>query len=653
MSNLNSMLKRLLIIINAYFLASMAFGWLKILTVPGFIQASTESNLIKNLEVVGTYSPIGLISKLSQVRTLYKNQNYLLNEKGRLPIGIPYETNLPFWLIVMAVLIVATILVLVIFGKKKWAPILPLLSSAMTLYLSLGFVAFALANNKLVDKGTAVKLTPIFLLVFILAIVAVALSVYLFAKSGIYQVTENKFKWILVGLNTLYLGSFFANWIHIQSLPRFIAMAAGNIESSVKVVGDYSLLGLTLKMLKVGQFFSDNDLEPIYQTKAFIWFGLFLVLTLITLAILIFGKVRVSIPLSIINTASTTIMSIGFVLFAHKWNVANPLAKTINLTPITYLVLVISIVMLISTAICLAERNRQNYGYIFVAPFFIMFFTFLIYPIAQTFYFTFTSKTTAIAPFEFVGFDNWLRFIGDEQFKMAFVNTWKIWGLNIVLQLGLALVLVFIFSDITWRIKGLGFFRTMFYLPNLITLASVAMLFRILLDWKYGAINQALVSAGIVATEPNWLNTPNLAQMWVGIIGAWLWFGNTFLFLMAGVQGISTEYFEAAKVDGANRRQMFFKITMPLLKPIMLYVSITSLIGGMQIFEMPQLLTDGLGAPGNGLLTMVLLLYNQYFKYKNMAYASTVAYGLFFVTMAFTFIYYRLVFAKRDKGGVN
>lgn len=297
-------------------------------------------------------------------------------------------------------------------------------------------------------------------------------------------------------------------------------------------------------------------------------------------------------------------------------------------------------------------KNRNIYGYFFIAPFFIVLAIFAIYPVLLTLFYTFTDFK-GYGEFNMIGLDNWKRFVVDGQFRDAFVNTWKIWGLNIVVQLGLAFILVYFFSDMTWKIKALGFFRTIFYLPNLITLASVTILFRVLLDWQRGPFNQVLLSLHLIAKPIDYLNLPVKAQAAVSLIQAWMWFGNSFLFLMAGVTGISKDYFEAAKVDGANRIQMFSKITLPLLKPIMLYVAITSLIGGMQIFELPLLLTGGLGAPKGALLTMVLMLYNQAFRFKNFGYAATVAYGIFFITIIFSIISYRIMYANKNKGGVN
>ena len=188
--------------------------------------------------------------------------------------------------------------------------------------------------------------------------------------------------------------------------------------------------------------------------------------------------------------------------------------------------------------------------------------------------------------------------------------------------------------------KGLSIFRALFYLPNLIAATSVAFLFGALLDWQFGSLNQILLDSGLISTRINWLGQPGTAVLVVAVIGAWMWFGNSFLVLMAGVQGISKDYYEAATIDGAGRWTIFGKITLPLLKPILLYVAITSLIGGLQIFDIPFLITDGIGSPSGALNTSVMYLYNTAFKYNNVGYAAAIAYGLFFIIAicsAFTF----------------
>jgi len=284
-------------------------------------------------------------------------------------------------------------------------------------------------------------------------------------------------------------------------------------------------------------------------------------------------------------------------------------------------------------------KDVNRWGYLFILPFLIIFVIFSIYPIFRTLYLSFTNFN-GFGQARFIGISNYTRVIGDKLFWSAFGNTVKIWGINIVLQLGLAFLLTILFSDIKYKIKGLGIFRALFYLPNLISVASVAFLFKNLMDWQFGSFNQILVNFGVINNKIDWLGQPGTAVIVVAVVGAWMWFGNSFIVLMAGVQGISKDYFEAATIDGAGRWTIFGKITLPLLKPILIYVAITSLIGGLQIFDLPFLITDGLGAPSGALNTMVMYLYNTAFKYNNVGYSAAIAYALFFIIAicsAFTF----------------
>lgn len=293
-------------------------------------------------------------------------------------------------------------------------------------------------------------------------------------------------------------------------------------------------------------------------------------------------------------------------------------------------------------------KKVDRYGYLFIAPFWIIFLIFSIYPVALTFYYSFTNYTGS-GTAEVVGLANYTRLLTDSYFVEAFFNTWKIWGINFVLQIGLALVLALIFSDMRMKLRGLAFFRSIFYLPNLITISSVALLFGILLDWQHGSLNMILLNIGLISEPINWLNEPATAQLSVSLILTWMWFGHSFIVVMAGVSGISKDYYEAALIDGANRWQTFTKITIPLLKPILLYIMITSLIGGLQLFDLPMLLTDGIGSPDGSLNTMVLYLYNQAFKFNNYGYASAVAYGLFVITLIFSAIVFKGMYGNERK----
>lgn len=293
-------------------------------------------------------------------------------------------------------------------------------------------------------------------------------------------------------------------------------------------------------------------------------------------------------------------------------------------------------------------ERRNYYGILFCLPFVIAFLIFNIYPVLRTFQMSFL-QYKGFGKETFVQFDNYTRAFGDKLYWEAFVNTLKMWGVNIVLQLGLALLLTIIFNDMKYRMKGLSIFRALFYLPNLIACTSVAFLFKTLLDWRFGSVNQILMAAGIISSPVNWLTGEGLtAQMVVGVVGAWMWFGNSFIMLMAGVQGIDKSYFEAATLDGAGRWQTFSKITMPLLRPIMLYVAVTSLIGGLQLFDLPYLLSGTKGEPGRSLFTAVFYIYDMAFNKNQMGYAAALAFVLFLIIAVFCGIAFALMNKKED-----
>lgn len=276
----------------------------------------------------------------------------------------------------------------------------------------------------------------------------------------------------------------------------------------------------------------------------------------------------------------------------------------------------------------LEKRNRM--GYLFIAPFMIVFLIFSIYPVLRTLYLSFTDYSGFNVP-TWTGLENYARVMKDKLFWEAFGNTLKIWGVNIVLQLGIAFLLTMVFSDMKYKMKGLGLFRALFYLPNLIACTSVAFLFKTMLDWKFGSVNQILLNLHMVNAPVDWLGTPALLRSVVGVIGAWMWFGNSFIMLMAGVQGINKDYFEAASIDGAGRWKIFRSITLPLLKPILLYVAITSLIGGLQIFDIPYLMSLGNQKMTRSVNTAVMHLYNMAFKNRQVGYAGALAFILFII----------------------
>ncbi len=293
----------------------------------------------------------------------------------------------------------------------------------------------------------------------------------------------------------------------------------------------------------------------------------------------------------------------------------------------------------------------NNWGYFFVAPFVVVFLIFSVYPVLRTLYLSFTDLKV-MGDAHFVWFANYKRVFTDKFFWKALWNTVRIWSVNIVLQLGLAFLLMMVFSDVKYKMSGLPVFRVLYYLPNLIAATSVAFLFNTLLDWRYGTFNIMINSiyklAGARYNPIDWLGTPNTAGYTIAVIQSWMWFGNSFIMLMAGVQGVSKEYFEAAAIDGAGRWTIFGRITLPLIRPIMMYVAVTSLIGGLQMFDLPFLMSNASSPSYASTQTVMMYLYKFGFTAGTIqtGYASAVAYALFLIILMVSLLQIKLFTRK-------
>ena len=212
-------------------------------------------------------------------------------------------------------------------------------------------------------------------------------------------------------------------------------------------------------------------------------------------------------------------------------------------------------------------RKRDNKGYLFILPFFLVMLTFQIYPIFYTLDLSFTAPLNMFEN-KFVGIENYERLLTNEVFLKSIFNTWFIWLMNFIPQIVFALALAVILYE--WQVRGKDTFRTIFFLPNLVTAASIGVLFAVLLDWQHGTLNHVLLSLGIVAEPINWLQKTGIARGAVSLIQWWQWFGYTTIIIMAGLSSISMDLYEAAFIDGAGKLQVFFRITLPLLRPILL-----------------------------------------------------------------------------------
>ena len=222
------------------------------------------------------------------------------------------------------------------------------------------------------------------------------------------------------------------------------------------------------------------------------------------------------------------------------------------------------------------------------------------------------------------------------------------WILGFIPQIVVSLLLSAWFTDPSLRLKGQRFFKTVIYLPNLIMASAFAMLFFTLFG-DNGPVNSILVQAGIFAKPYSFMSHIGSVRGLVAFMNFLMWFGNTTILLMAGMMGIDQSLFEAAEVDGASANQIFFRITLPLLKPILIYVMITSLIGGLQMFDVPQILTNGSGDPMRSSMTLIMYL-NKHLFSKNYGMAGALSVILLIITGILSMVVFRFT-AADEVGG--
>jgi ABC-type sugar transport system permease subunit len=296
-----------------------------------------------------------------------------------------------------------------------------------------------------------------------------------------------------------------------------------------------------------------------------------------------------------------------------------------------------------------SKVKKNSYGYLFIAPFVIGFLLFGLYPVYNTIALSFTNTSLMKPNADFVGLLNFQRLLTDRTFITAMTNTWTLWIMNFIPQLGIALLLAVWFTDTRLKIKGGGFWRMLFYLPNLMMPASIAALFFSLFSF-YGPVNQVLVRNGLITEAIDFIRSPNVMRSLVVFIQWWMWFGQTTIILLAAMTSISVSIYEAALADGANGWQMFRYITLPLIKPVMIYVLVTSLVGGMQMFDIPMLLTDGRGSPANSILTNNILMYMKFRSSQGLiGSASTVGVVVFIMTSFVALLIFYALREKQDK----
>ena len=286
----------------------------------------------------------------------------------------------------------------------------------------------------------------------------------------------------------------------------------------------------------------------------------------------------------------------------------------------------------------------NRWGYIFLIPFVVVFIIFQLIPLISTIYNSFfehyfKNGLTEVGP-TFIGIQNYATLFSSGDLPKYLGNTMIMWIIGFIPQILLSLLLGAWFSDPSLRLKHQQFFKTVIYLPNLIMASAFAMLFFTLFS-DGGPINSLLMQMGILSEPYKFLSHAGSARSLVGFMNFLMWFGNTTILLLAGMLGIDTSLYEAAEVDGATSTQVFFRITLPLLSPILVSVMVTSLIGGLQMYDVPQILTNGQGNPARTTMTLIMYL-NKHLYSKNYGLGGALSVILFIVTGILSVIVFKM-----------
>ena len=299
--------------------------------------------------------------------------------------------------------------------------------------------------------------------------------------------------------------------------------------------------------------------------------------------------------------------------------------------------------------------SYAKYGYIFSIPFVLAYLIFSLYPTLYTAIIGFTDlRGVGKTSWHFLKitnfFDNYKTILTLPTFHTALKNTIKLWVCNFIPQMILALLLSAWFTNRRVKVPGEGAFKVLFYMPNIITAATVAILFGALFGYPMGPVNDLLTRFHIIEKPYFFLQNKAVAQGIVMFIQTWMWYGYTMIIIISGVLGINPEIFEAADIDGANGWQVFWKITIPSIQTILLFTLVTSLIGGLNMFDIPNLFVRDSG-PDNATLTTSVLIYTMAFKGGYMYNrASALSMIMFLIIVACSAA---LFFSMRDKEEVR
>ena len=307
----------------------------------------------------------------------------------------------------------------------------------------------------------------------------------------------------------------------------------------------------------------------------------------------------------------------------------------------------------------LQRRSKISYakwGYISILPFFLAYGLFHFVPqlltVYNSFFENYREGLTQVGP-NFVGLKNYITlFTPDANGSIDILkytwNTLVLWVGGAIPQIVIAMLLAIFFTSYRLKIKGQQFFKAVIYMPNLIMASAFSMLFFTLFS-NVGPVNQVIMQMGLSDVPIDFFAFKITVRGLICFMNFLMWVGNTTILLMAGIMGIDQNLFEAASIDGASSLQVFFKVTLPLLTPILVYTIITAMIGGLQLFDVPQVLTNGLGTPNRSSTTLVMFLNNYLKSSRNYGMAGAVSVVIFIITGVLSLFVFKSLTKQREQ----
>jgi multiple sugar transport system permease protein len=277
--------------------------------------------------------------------------------------------------------------------------------------------------------------------------------------------------------------------------------------------------------------------------------------------------------------------------------------------------------------------NEWKWAYIMVAPTIIGLFVLNIIPIIQTIYLSFFKSKAFGKGNVFIGFDNYKKMFMDPQTWYAIRNTLVYTCLVVPLTIAIALIIAAVLNK---KIKGKGIYRTIYFVPMVAAPAAITMVWRWLYNYNFGFINHLLESIGL--DKVKWTEDVKTSLLSIAVIGIWSSIGYSMVILLAGLQEIPKDFYEASDIDGATSLRQFFYITLPLVSPTLFFVAVTSVITAMQVFDVVYMMIDVANPAYNSSVSLVYLFYNNSFKYSNKGYGSAIVVLLLAIIMVITVI---------------